>query len=74
MSDHKFKAYLLSRQWNDAQSKFVDHALTDVTFPDPGSWEHLLEHLKGKGADEYVIEEAEYIWSLYVSSTRGQAG
>ena len=74
MSEHKFRAFLLSRKWNEAQKKFVDHAQTDVTLPNPGSWEELLEYLSGFGAGKNVIDEAEYIWGLYVSSTRGQAG
>ncbi len=73
MSEHKFKAFLRSRQWNEKQSKyFVDQALTDSTLPDAKSWEELKDYLEGNKADPKTIEEAEYIWKkLY---TYGQAG
>jgi len=31
-------------------------------------------YLRGIGAGKNVIDETEYIWGLYVSSTRGQPG
>ena len=64
MSEHKFKAFLRSRQWNENQSKkFVDHALGDQGLPDPKSWDELEAHLKDEHPD--TIEEAKYIWKLY---------
>ena len=76
MNEHEFKVFLRSRQWNDAQSKFVDHALGDNTLPDAESWEELDAYLKGRDppASAAVIEEAQYIWTLYVAYTGGQAG
>ena len=73
MSDNKFKDYLSSRQWGAKQSVFVDRALTSYTLSDPGSWEDLKEELEHHGADKRIIEEAEYIWGLYVADTRGKA-
>jgi len=75
MGEHKFKAFLLSRrsQWNENQSKkFVDHALGDPDLPDAESWEELETYL-ARG-HEGAIEEAKYIWGLYVAHTGGQAG
>ena len=74
MSEHKFKAFLVSRQsqWNENQSKnFVDHAVGDPNLPDPTSWEELEAYLKDKPT---AIAEAQYIWRLYVVSTHDQAG
>ncbi len=68
MSEHKFKAFLLSRrrQWNENQSKkFVDHALTDPDLPDTELWEDIEAHLKDKDSPPDTIEEAKYIWELY---------
>ena len=69
MSEHKFKAYLLSRQsqWNDNQNKrFVYDALTDKGLPDTMLWEDIEAHLKDKGSPPENIEEAGYIWTLYM--------
>ena len=75
MSEHKFTAFLLSRQWNENQSKkFVDHAVDDPGLPDAKSWEELVAYLNDCDADEGTIEEAKYIWRLYVADTHGQAG
>lgn len=71
MCEHKFKTYLRSRQWNDAQSLFVDHALEDASLPDPKSWDELKAYLEDSQAAENVIREAEYIWKLYEGDTRG---
>ena len=66
MSEHKFNTFLLSRQWNENQSKkFVDRALTDIGLPDVNSWEELEAYLMGCNTDEDTIEEAKYIWGLY---------
>ncbi len=73
MSEHKFKAFLLSRrrQWNENQSKkFVDHALGDSDLPDAKSWEELEAYLVR--AHEDVIEEAKYIWGLYEAEVLGK--
>lgn len=66
MSEHKFKAFLLSRrrQWNENQSKkFVDHALEDPDLPDAKSWEELEAYLV-RGHED-ATKEAKYIWGLY---------
>ncbi len=66
MSEHRFKAFLRSRKWNENQSKgFVDHALDQKDLPDTESWDDLKNHLEGNKAVTRVIEEAEYIWDLY---------
>ena len=70
MSEHKFKAFLLSRpgRWTENQSKkFVDLALGDQELPDAKSWEELEAYLvRGdEGAEEGAIDEARYIWGLY---------
>jgi len=69
MSEHKFKAFLRSRQWNENQSKyFVDDALDDSTLPDAKSWKELQDYLEGNKADPKTIEEAEYIFfELYLA-------
>ncbi|MCH7551458.1 MAG: hypothetical protein IIA35_07150 [Proteobacteria bacterium] len=69
MSEHKFKAFLRSRQWNENQSKyFVYDALDDSTLPDAKSWKELKDHLEGNKADSKTIEEAEYIFfELYLA-------
>ena len=73
MGEHEFKAFLRSRQWNENQSKkFVDHALDDPDLPDAKSWEELEAYL-ARGHED-AIEEAKYIWGLYMAHTRGQAG
>lgn len=71
MSEHKFKAFLLSRQWSDILRDFVDHAQTDDALPDAKSWDELEAYLKGKDAVESVIKSAEHIWGLYVADTNG---
>ena len=71
MNEHKFKAFLRSRQWNENQSKkFVDHALGDQGLPDPKSWDELEAYLKDKHPD--AIEEANYIWILYEAEILGE--
>ncbi len=73
MSEHKFKAFLRSRQWNENQSKkFVDDALGDSDLPDAKSWEELEARLEGGHED--TIEEAKYIWGLYAADTHGWTG
>ena len=75
MSEHKFKAFLLSRrrQWNENQSKkFVDHALGDSDLPDAKSWEELEAYLVHAHKD--AIEEAKYIWGLYKAEVLGRMG
>ena len=75
MSEHKFKAFLLSRrrQWNENQSKkFVDHALGDPDLPDAKSWEELEAYLVRAHKD--AIEEAKYIWGLYEAEVLGRMG
>ena len=73
MSEHKFKAFLRSRQWNENQSKyFVDQALTQSTLPDAKSWEELKDYLEGNDAVPRAIEEAKYIYTrLYAPSQAG---
>ena len=73
MSEHKFKAFLRSRQWNENQSKyFVDRALGESALPDAKSWEELKDYLEDNEADPKTIEEAKYIYTrLYAP---GQAG
>ena len=74
MSEHKFKAFLRSRQWNENQSKkFVDRAVGEPDLPDAKSWEELEAYLEGHDAVEDTIEEAKYIWGLYAADTHGQA-
>ena len=69
MCEHKFKAFLRSRNWNETQSKsFVDMALIEPTLPDATSWEELKEHLEVNKTDAKTIEEVEYIWGLYKDS------
>ncbi len=64
MSEHKFKAFLRSRRWNENQSKkFVDHALGDPDLPDAKSWKELEAYLV-RGHED-AAEEAKYIWELY---------
>ena len=66
MSEHKFKAFLRSREWNENQSKkFVYDALGDSELPDTKLWEDIESHLKDSPPD--TIEEAKYIWGLYVA-------
>lgn len=69
MSEHKFKDFLQSHQWNEKQSKnFVDQVLGDPALPDVKSWKELREYLEGKEADTMTIEEAEYIFfELYLA-------
>ena len=78
MSEHKFKAFLRSRPWNQNQSRgFVYNALTQEDLPDPDpsdpkAWEVLEAHLVEYKTDEDAIEEVKYIWGLYVADSRGQ--
>ena len=75
MSEHRFKAFLRSRQWNEKQSKyFVDLALTESTLPDFKSWEGLKDYLEGNETVPEAIEQVEYIWGLYVANNHGQTG
>ena len=68
MSEHKFKDFLQSRNWNDNQSKyFVDQSLGDPALPDAKSWEVLKDYLEGEEAVPKTIEEAEYIFELYLA-------
>ena len=78
MSEHKFKAFLRSRPWNQNQSRsFVDNALTQEDLPDPDpsdpkSWEVLKAHLVEYKTDEDAIEVVKYIWGLYVAEALGE--
>ncbi len=64
MNEHKFKAFLRSRKWNENQSKkFVYDALDDSDLPDATSWEELEAYLV-RGHED-AIKEAKYIWDLY---------
>ncbi|MBC8285837.1 MAG: hypothetical protein H8E42_00030 [Nitrospinae bacterium] len=75
MSEHKFKAFLRSRKWNENQSKsFVDMALAEPTLPDTVYWEELKEHLEVNKTDAKTIEEVKYIWGFYEDSLHGQKG
>ena len=73
MNEHKFKAFLRSRQWNENQSrKFVYDALDDPDLPDAKSWEELEAYLvRGQ---EGAIDEARYIWGLYEAEVLGKTG
>ncbi len=69
MAEHKFRAFLWSRQWSDNLLDFVDFTLDpqrDPRFPDPTSWEELKSHLVGRNAPQHAIESAKPIWDLYV--------
>ncbi len=77
MSEHKFRAFLRSRQWSDNLLDFVDFASEsdrDPDFPDATSWEELETHLVGCKAPSHAIESAKHIWGLYVADERGGAG
>ena len=67
MGEHKFKAFLRSRNWNQKQSRtFVDNALTQQDLPDTELWEDLEAHLKKYDSPPDTIEEVKYIWELYM--------
>ena len=70
MSEHKFRAYLRSRQWSDNLLDFVDFAIDpthdpSVEFPDSTSWEQLEAHLVSRKAPQHAIVSARHIWGLY---------
>ena len=78
MSEHKFKAFLRSRPWNQNQSRsFVYNALTQEDLPDPDpsdpkSWEVLEAHLGDYDTDEDTTKEVKYIWGLYEAEALGK--
>ncbi len=78
MSEHKFKAFLRSRPWNQKQSRsFVDNALIQEDLPDPDpsdpkAWEVLEAHLADYKTDEDTTEVVKYIWGLYVAEALGE--
>ena len=41
MAQNEFKAYIQKRRWSDNLRDFVDHAVGDLSLPDPESWEEL---------------------------------
>ena len=70
MSEHKFKAFLQSRQWNENQNKkFVDLVAGDPDFPDAKSWQDIEAYLTGTPAE--TVDEAKYIWVRYMAATHG---
>ncbi len=76
VAEHKFRAFLRSRQWSDNLLDFVDFAidpLRDPELPDPTSWEELESHLIGHNSPQPAIESAKHIWGLYVDDTLGRA-
>ncbi len=77
MAEHKFRAFLRSRQWDDNLLDFVDFAMDpdrEPEFPDPTSWEELESYLVGRKAPRHAIESAKHIWGLYVADTGGGEG
>ena len=63
MDQHKFKAFLRTRQWSDPLGpQFVDHALGDRELPDVGSWQELEAYLVGHEASAETLNAAEYVW------------
>ncbi len=67
VAEHKFRAFLRSRQWSDNLLDFVDFAnpVRDPGLPDPTSWEELETYLVGRKAPPHAIESAKHIWGLY---------
>ena len=74
MDQHKFNAFLRSRQWSDPLGpQVVYHALGDRTLPDAGSWQQLKAYLMEREASAETLSAAEYIWQQYDASTPGKA-
>jgi len=49
MSENRFKAYLLSRQWSGTLSDFVDDAVLDANLPDAKlRWSHIVGQFGGE--------------------------
>ena len=67
VAEHKFRAFLRSRQWSDNLLDFVDFAnpVRDPGLPDPTSWEELETYLVGRKAPPHAIESAKHLWGLY---------
>lgn len=73
MDQHRFKAFLRSRQGNDPLArKFVDDALADRELPDAGSWQELEGHLVGREAPAETLDAAEYVWQQYEAVPPGR--
>ncbi len=74
MSEHKFKDFLRSKNWNGKLNKsFVYNALEADDLPDPDpsdpkAWEEMEAYLRGKDTDEDTIEGVKYIWGVYEKS------
>ena len=76
VAEHKFRAFLRSRQWSDNLLDFVDFAnpVRDPGLPDPTSWEELETHLVGRKAPRHATESAKHIWGLYEANRLHRVG
>ena len=78
MAEHKFRAYLQSKEpWSDNLRDFVEFAIDPtrdrgVEFPDPTSWEQLETHLVSRKAPQHAIGSAKHVWQLYEAEVLGK--
>ena len=68
MAEHKFRAFLNSRKWEDNLRHFTAQAEDDANLPDPTSWEELERYLKAiPTTSERALSAAKYVWGLYAA-------
>ena len=64
----QFRKFIEAKR-KDNLRDFADIAIDDPAIDSVKSWEALENYLKSQGADASILDQAEYLWTLFHDQT-----